>query len=133
MKNLFNNISQEEKNRILEMHSGNKNIILEQPQNCVTSNEIVDLLMKFKFKVVDQNSAMIVLECGATPKMSHNIKKYVITIMVLGKDTIKFDKITQSEINSPIPKEPFNFIKRFCDFKTINDFRRFVIDKFLDL
>jgi len=30
MKNLFNNISQEEKNRVLEMHSGNKNVISEQ-------------------------------------------------------------------------------------------------------
>jgi len=30
MKNLLNNISQEEKNRILEMHSGKKNVIFEQ-------------------------------------------------------------------------------------------------------
>ena len=30
MKNLFNNISQEEKNRILEMHSGKKNVVNEQ-------------------------------------------------------------------------------------------------------
>ena len=30
MKNLFNDISQEEKNRILEMHSGKKNVISEQ-------------------------------------------------------------------------------------------------------
>ena len=30
MKNLFNNISQEEKNRILEMHSAKKNVISEQ-------------------------------------------------------------------------------------------------------
>ena len=30
MKNLFNNISQEEKNMILEMHSGRKNTISEQ-------------------------------------------------------------------------------------------------------
>ena len=30
MKNLFNDISQEEKDRILEMHSGKKNIISEQ-------------------------------------------------------------------------------------------------------
>jgi hypothetical protein len=29
MKNLFNNISEEEKNRILEMHSGKKNVIIE--------------------------------------------------------------------------------------------------------
>ena len=30
MKNLFNNISQEEKSRILEMHSGKKNVVSEQ-------------------------------------------------------------------------------------------------------
>ena len=30
MKNLLNNISQEEKNRILEMHSGKKNVINEE-------------------------------------------------------------------------------------------------------
>ena len=30
MKNLFNNISQEEKSRILEMHSGKKNVVNEQ-------------------------------------------------------------------------------------------------------
>jgi hypothetical protein len=30
MKHLFNNISQEDKKRILEMHSGKKNTILEQ-------------------------------------------------------------------------------------------------------
>jgi hypothetical protein len=30
MKNLFNNISQEEKNRILEMHSSKKNVMTEQ-------------------------------------------------------------------------------------------------------
>lgn len=30
MKNLFNDISQDEKNRILEMHSGKKNVMTEQ-------------------------------------------------------------------------------------------------------
>ena len=64
--------------------------------------------------------------------MAHNLKKYVITIMTL-KGTIKLDKISQDEINSPVPKEPFNFVKKLCDFKTINDFRKFVIDQFLDL
>ena len=45
MKNLFNNISQEEKNRILEMHSGKKNVISEQlssegpGQECFPFNE----------------------------------------------------------------------------------------------
>ena len=32
MKNLFNNISEEEKSRVLEMHSGKKTIISEQPK-----------------------------------------------------------------------------------------------------
>ena len=133
MKNLFNNISREEKNRIIEMHSGKKKVIFEQQtSNCVTTNEIVNLLTSFKFKVVDQNSAQIILERGPSPKMAHNIKNYIITIMTQNH-TIKFDKITQSEINSPIPKEPFKFVKKIRDFKTIKEFKNFVIDKFLDL
>ena len=39
MKNLFNNISQEEKNRILEMHSGKKNVVSEQ-----TSDQVVNVV-----------------------------------------------------------------------------------------
>ena len=38
MKNLFNNISQDEKNRILEMHSGKKNVISEQMSQTNTKN-----------------------------------------------------------------------------------------------
>jgi hypothetical protein len=36
MKNLFNNISQDEKNRILEMHSAKKNVISEQRETSLT-------------------------------------------------------------------------------------------------
>jgi len=36
MKNLFNNISQDEKNRILEMHSAKKNVISEQNETSPT-------------------------------------------------------------------------------------------------
>jgi hypothetical protein len=39
MKNLFNNLSQEEKNRILEMHSGKKNVISEQPEHFPGENK----------------------------------------------------------------------------------------------
>ena len=35
MKNLFNNISREEKNRILEMHSGKKGVIFENAMNVI--------------------------------------------------------------------------------------------------
>ena len=38
MKNLFNDISQEEKSRILEMHSEKKNIISEQPTTLIPSD-----------------------------------------------------------------------------------------------
>ena len=40
MKNLFNNISQEEKNRILEMHSGKKRVISENI-NIITENKTI--------------------------------------------------------------------------------------------
>jgi hypothetical protein len=39
MKNLFNNISQEEKNTILEMHSGKQNVISEQPVPAPSPNQ----------------------------------------------------------------------------------------------
>jgi hypothetical protein len=39
MKNLFNDISQDEKNRILEMHSGKKNVISEQGLPSPTPNK----------------------------------------------------------------------------------------------
>jgi hypothetical protein len=52
--------------------------------------------------------------------------------MLLDKK-VKFNKVLQSEVNSPMPKMSTNIVKNLCDFKTINDFRRFVIDKFLDL
>ena len=41
MRNLFNNISQEEKSRILEMHSGKKNVISEQPTTSIPSDCLV--------------------------------------------------------------------------------------------
>jgi hypothetical protein len=43
MKNLFNNISNEEKNRILEMHSAKKNVISEQNIKKVAEGTIINL------------------------------------------------------------------------------------------
>jgi hypothetical protein len=54
MKNSFNNISQEEKNRILEMYSGNKTVISEQS----TPNVSVDCLLKAGFKLDDVGGPM---------------------------------------------------------------------------
>ena len=53
MKNLFNDISQDEKNRILEMHSGKKNVISEQDKR-VNHNGMVyisDILKPFGFSL----------------------------------------------------------------------------------
>ena len=44
MKNLLNNISQEEKNRILEMHSGKKNVIREDVNSNEMHNKAMSLL-----------------------------------------------------------------------------------------
>ena len=109
-----------------------KNILKENTQVCVTPDEIMDLLIKFKFQVFDQMSSMMVLQAKPKKEMAHNIKYYEISIMLLDKK-VKFNKVLQCEVNSPMPKMPTNIVKNLCDFKTINDFRRFVIDKFLDL
>ena len=44
MKNLFNDISQSEKNRILEMHSNKKNLIKESPDSNEMHNKAMSLL-----------------------------------------------------------------------------------------
>jgi hypothetical protein len=44
MKNLFNDISQGEKNRILEMHSNKKNLIKESPDSNEMHNKAMSLL-----------------------------------------------------------------------------------------
>ena len=41
MKNLFNNISREEKNRILEMHSGKKRVIFENSMNVIPKDFVL--------------------------------------------------------------------------------------------
>jgi hypothetical protein len=109
-----------------------KDILKENTQVCVTPDEIMDLLIKFKFQVFNQMSSMMVLRAKPKKEMAHNIKYYEISIMLLDKK-VKFNKVLQSEVNSPMPKMTTNIVKNLCDFKTINDFRRFVIDKFLDL
>ena len=60
MKNLFNDISQEEKNRILEMHSGKKNVIFEQNSQQVYK-EVADLLynsMKENFNNIQNTNQL---------------------------------------------------------------------------
>jgi hypothetical protein len=49
MKNLFNDISQDEKNRILEMHSGKKNILSEDSEP--TTNVMGTPNFKSKFGI----------------------------------------------------------------------------------
>ena len=56
MKNLFNDISQEEKNRILEMHSGKKNVISEQNNQQVYKKIADDLYNSMKGLSSAENS-----------------------------------------------------------------------------
>jgi hypothetical protein len=69
MKNLFNNISQEEKSRILEMHSGKKNVINEE--FLLNESRISDIFSKIfnKFSNKDKEQLSNELEdnLGITP------------------------------------------------------------------
>jgi hypothetical protein len=55
MKNLFNNISQDEKQRILEMHSGNKNVLSEQDSSVPSTNVMGTPNFQSKFGVKYSN------------------------------------------------------------------------------
>ena len=63
MKNLFNNISQDEKNRILEMHSGKKNVITEGNEDAQQKlwNQLVQLVQPLnpKKRTVNQKGSFL--------------------------------------------------------------------------
>lgn len=110
-----------------------KNILKENTQVCVTSDEIIDLLIKFKFQVTSKTPEEVILQAKPKKEYAHNIKYYEIKVKPVSK-TVRFHTVYQDEINSPYPKmlHSTEMLKKLCYFKTINDFRRHVIDKIID-
>ena len=81
MKNLFNNISEEEKNRILEMHSSKKNVISEEMLQSDTKNMWTPIekgLINFnapkviKSKTMDSGKPFTTLNWGSHKEKGHN-------------------------------------------------------------
>lgn len=78
MKHLLNDISQEEKNRILEMYSSKKNVILEEssdPQQ-ILWNQLVSLLQPLNPKKSVTNEKGHFIYAGENP-----LKTYTTTIL----------------------------------------------------
>jgi hypothetical protein len=81
MKNLFNDISQDEKNRILEMHSGKKNVISEQgvptptpkKEKKVTPQMLDSVLRKLNYSIETGGSEL---------KFMKNIPEKKLTLFV---------------------------------------------------
>jgi hypothetical protein len=92
MKNLFNDISQEEKSRILEMHSGKKNVISEQ------SEHGMGLLIKPDENQLEKLRKLLSKKynCrqGITDKFDPMVKKYQEMVnYIYKKEILKVDGI----------------------------------------
>ena len=72
MKNLFNSISQEEKSRILEMHSGKKNILTEDD----ILDDIFDKLKNYGFDSLDFYEKSVLNDYGKYMASNKNPNKY---------------------------------------------------------
>jgi hypothetical protein len=141
MKNSLNNISQEEKNRILEMHSGKKNVISEQPEHGMGA--IINEPKKNDF--VNQNMLRPVLE-----KLGYNQVKSLDggwTKMIPQKNitlSIHFNNgyavVETKNINQPTQTDSYGKIHGMGELKPsekfplnmrsniLNDFARFLKD-----
>jgi len=99
MKNLFNDISQDEKNRILEMHSGKKNVISEQGALFPTPKE----------------------EKRATPQMLDKVLKKLNYQLETGGSELKFmKKIPEKNLTLTVTFNPdYAIVKPKKDNKPI--------------
>lgn len=89
MKNLLNNISQEEKNRILEMHSSKKNVIKED--NSLGSNKKVLTLSNAWDFYLDAHFQHVLDEVIGEPFDENHLHKYFKVMVGYMKDNIKDD------------------------------------------
>lgn len=89
MKNLLNNISQEEKNRILEMHSGKKNVISED-KDFKSHKKVLTLSQAWDF-YLDAHFQHVLDEVIGEPYDKNNLHKYFKVMVGYMKDNIEDD------------------------------------------
>jgi hypothetical protein len=144
MKNLFNNISQEEKNRILEMHLGNKRVIYENiniiTESSPLATELANLIkssskeLKTELKDILTKTTIYDNEFKILTTSDEIIN--ALNDGRLGASEVK--KITKGIINSTT-KTPLrdNFIKMlvstdkyqyYFSIKTIDEAKKFLVE-----
>ena len=120
MKNLFNSISQEEKNRILEMHSGKKNVISEQaiptPKTPITG------LLRKKGFVFQKYSGDFVYESDKSYSIFITPKNNSYEVMVvLGDPAEDLTKKGWTQQKGNLNDHPIYKMEKILNSKIIND------------
>jgi hypothetical protein len=109
MKNLFNNISQEEKNRILEMHSGKKRVIYEQDDNWMTPEQ--QKMAKYAITQWEEGKPGSIESEGNSMTLSINSKNLSTLTFDGLKNIIIYDK------KMAIDPKPISLNVTFNEFK----------------
>ena len=100
MKNLFNNISREEKNRILEMHSGKKRVIFEDEMIGDTNENSMNVIPKdFVLFHLEMSKLYPYLVKKNTPI---NVKNGIVSFNALFSDSY-FDGEKYRDSGAPLP------------------------------
>lgn len=107
MKNLFNSISQEEKNRILEMHSGKKNVISE--------DDLMSDMTKNSTNVIPRDYVLAHREMGQVYPFL--IKKGTPIKTMDGKVNISCIEGESISNNSMSSRDNYDFIPNQVKFK----------------
>ena len=100
MKNLFNNISREEKNRILEMHSGKKRVIFE--------DEMIGDMNETSMNVIPKDFVLFHLEMSklypylVKKDTPINVKNGIVSFNALFSDSY-FDGEKYRDSGAPLP------------------------------
>jgi hypothetical protein len=110
MKNLLNNISQEEKERILEMHKKNITVISEQQEPTVTKIDGVDY---FNPNITSEAKLNAFLDTGNLTKMNFpSLAKRWDMIINQTEDNDRINAISRTFDSDKIKK----FVKNFLSF-----------------
>jgi len=100
MKNLFNNISREEKNRILEMHSGKKRVIFEDEMIGDTNENSMNVIPRdFVLFHLEMSKLYPYLVKKDTPI---NVKNGIVSFNALFSDSY-FDGEKYRDSGAPLP------------------------------
>ena len=132
MKNLFNNISQEEKNRILEMHSGKKRVISENI-NFINEQASTKSLLAKEFSLMagageralktEIERLLLTTELKTTSGIALKTADEVLNAFLAGKLTTNDVKVVTKDIinNSKNTQLRLNYIQKLVSSQKYQD------------